>query len=86
MTNSHTPVVVDTTSVKQGDLTPSLVLSELNESLREQISQWAYVQRSLRLFDGPRIHLYKLPRLIDWTRTQAMNDAGDIIEEVLTSL
>ena len=85
MTNSDTPVVVDTTSVRPGDLTSSLVLSELSESLREQISQWAYVQRGLRLFDGPRIHLYKSPRLIDWTRTQAMNDAGDIIEEVLTS-
>jgi hypothetical protein len=86
MTNSDTPVVVDTNSIRLSDLTSALVLSELSESLREQISQWAYVQRSLRLFDGPRIHLYKSPRLIDWTRTQAMNDAGDIIEEVLTSL
>jgi len=86
MTNSDTPVVVDTNSIRSSDLTSALVLSELSESLREQISQWAYVQRSLRLFDGPRIHLYKSPRLIDWTRTQAMNDAGDIIEEVLTSL
>ena len=86
ITNSDTPVVVDTNSVRSGDLTSSLVLSELSENLREQISQWAYVQRGLRLFDGPRIHLYKSPRFIDWTRTQAMNDAGDIIEEVLTSL
>ena len=86
ITNSDTPVVVDTNSVRSGNLTSSLVLSELSESLREQISQWAYVQRGLRLFDGPHIHLYKSPRFIDWTRTQAMNDAGDIIEEVLTSL
>jgi hypothetical protein len=86
MTSSDTPVVIDTNSIRSGDLTSSLVLSELSESLREQISQWAYVQRGLRLFDGPRIYLYKSPRLIDWTRTQAMNDAGDLIEEVLTSL
>jgi hypothetical protein len=86
MTNSDTPVVIDTHSIRSGDLTSSLVLADLGESLTEQISQWAYVQRGLRLFDGPRIHLYKSPRLIDWTRTQAMNDAGDVIEEVLTSL
>ena len=67
-------------------VTSSRILSELSKSLREQISQWIYVQRGLRLFDGARIHLYKASRLIDWTRTQAMNDAGDILGEVLTEL
>ncbi len=80
------PVTLDTSKVRSGDLTTSLILSELNKGLREQVSQWIYVQRGLRLFDGPRIHLYKPPRLIDWTRTQAMNDAGDIVGEVLTEL
>ncbi len=86
MIDSDTPVAIDSNSIRPGNLTSSLVLSELSESLREQISQWIYVQRGLRLFDGPRIHLYKLPRLVDWTRTQAMNDAGDIVEEVIGSL
>ncbi|MBV9022161.1 MAG: N-6 DNA methylase [Ktedonobacteraceae bacterium] len=86
VTDSDTPIAIDSDSVRPSDLTSSLVLSELSKSLREQISQWMYVQRGLRLFDGPRIHLYKLPRLIDWTRTQAMNDAGDIVEEVIGSL
>jgi hypothetical protein len=80
------PVILDSSRVRPGDLTSSRILSELSRSLREQISQWIYVQRGLRLFDGPRIHLYKSPRLIDWTRTQAMNDAGDIVGEVLTEL
>ena len=80
------PVTLDTSKVRSGDLTASLILSELNKGLREQVSQWIYVQRGLRLFDGPRILLYKPPRLIDWTRTQAMNDAGDIVGEVLTKL
>ncbi len=84
--DSNTPVTLDSSRVRPGDLTSSLILSELSKSLREQISQWMYVQRGLRLFDGPRIHLYKSPRLIDWTRTQAMNDAGDIVGEVLTAL
>jgi len=84
--DTDTPVTLDSSRVRSGDLTSSLVLSGLSKSLKEQVSQWIYVQRGLRLFDGPRIHLYKSPRLIDWTRTQAMNDAGDIIGEVLTEL
>src|SRR6266849_5502455 len=84
--DTDTPITLDSSRVRPGDLTPSRILSELSRSLREQVSQWIYVQRGLRLFDGPRIHLYKSPRLIDWTRTQAMNDAGDIIGEVLTEL
>jgi len=80
------PVKLDSSRVRSGDVTSSRVLSELSRSLKEQVSQWIYVQRGLRLFDGARIYLYKSPRLIDWTRTQAMNDAGDIIGEVLTEL
>jgi methylase of polypeptide subunit release factors len=84
--DTDTPVTLDSSKVRPGDVTSSRILSKLSKSLREQVSQWIYVQRGLRLFDGPRIHLYKSPRLIDWTRTQAMNDAGDIIGEVLTEL
>jgi Eco57I restriction-modification methylase len=81
--NTDTPIALDSSKVRPGDVTSSRILSELSESLKEQVSQWIYVQRGLRLFDGPRIHLYKPSRLIDWTRTQAMNDAGDILGEVL---
>ncbi len=80
---TDTPITLDSSRVRPGDVTSSRILSELSESLKEQVSQWIYVQRGLRLFDGPRIHLYKPSRLIDWTRTQAMNDAGDILGEVL---
>ncbi len=84
--DTDTPVTLDSGRVRPGDVTSSRILSELSKSLGEQVSQWIYVQRGLRLFDGPRIHLYKPSRLIDWTRTQAMNDAGDILGEVLTEL
>jgi hypothetical protein len=49
----------------------------------EKHSQWVYVQRSIRIFDGPRVHIIKPSRLLDWTRTQAILDAGDLISEVL---
>ena len=72
-----TPIVKD---IEHGD-TESF--SKLQESLKQQHSQAVYVQRSLRVFDGPRFFMYKPSRLIDWTKTQALNDAVDLIGEVL---
>lgn len=59
-------------------------LSQLKQKLRQQFSQWVYVQRSLRILDGSKIYICKAPRLIDWTKTQALNDADDLIAEVLS--
>jgi N-6 DNA Methylase len=58
---------------------------ELQQSLRQQHSQSVYVQRSLRVFDKDKVYIYKPSRLIDWTTTQALNDATDLIGEVLDS-
>lgn len=77
LTNSRTPVNRD--DIQPGSITMARLLSELSQNLREKISQWVYVQRGLRLFDGPRVYIYKSPRLIDWTYVQAISDAGDII-------
>jgi hypothetical protein len=54
--------------------------------LRSAPSQWVYVQRSLRIFDGDRVVLVKASRRIDWTRMQALLDSDDIIAEVLSQL
>ena len=70
-------------SVEQGNNTMALLMEELSGNLREQVSQWVYIRRGLRLFDGPRIHIYKTPRVIDWTATHALIDAGDIIGELI---
>ena len=58
-------------------------LRQLREKLSEQFSQWAYVDRSLRVFGEDTVQLFKSPRLMDWTRTQALNDADAIIAEIL---
>jgi len=73
------PAPVNRDDIQPANITLAGLLSELVPSLREQVSQWIYVQRGLRLFDGPRVYIYKSPRLIDWTYAQALNDAGDII-------
>lgn len=79
VTNESGPFPVDDGCVRPGNKTRASLLTELSDNLRRQVSQWVYIQRGLRLFDGPRIHIYKTPRIIDWTRTQARIDAGDII-------
>ncbi len=61
------------------------LLSTFSQQLQEQFSQWVYVKRNLRVYDGNRIYIYKSPRLIDWTQTQAGLDAQDIIGHILTS-
>jgi len=65
-----------------GQMKPSL--SQLKQKLRQRFSQWVYVQRGLRVFNGSKVYICKAPRLIDWTKTQALNDADDLIAEVLS--
>lgn len=67
----------------QGDL--STLLNSIQERTKQKFSQWVYVQRSLRIFDSSQIYICKSPRLIDWTTTQALNDADDIIAEILSA-
>jgi len=67
----------------QGDL--SLFLSHIQEKAKQRFSQWVYVQRSLRIFEDSKVYICKSPRLIDWTRTQALNDSDDIIAEILSA-
>ena len=61
------------------------LLRKLREQLSEQFSQWAYVDRSLRVFGEDIVQVYKSPRLMDWTRTQALNDADAIIADLLAN-
>jgi hypothetical protein len=85
VTGEAGPIPLDSGSVKKGTKTMNKLLAELAGSLRRQLSQWVYVRRGLRLFSGPKIYLYKSPRIIDWTRTRARIDAGEIIGELIRS-
>ena len=85
ITKENEAIHIDEHSIKKVNSTIGETLANISDGLREQISQWVYVQRGLRLFDGPRVYIYKAPRLIDWTKTQAMNDAGDIIGQVVSN-
>ncbi|MGD9159155.1 MAG: N-6 DNA methylase [Desulfobacteraceae bacterium] len=77
------PVPVSRATIKKGDVNTASLFADLSNELKNNISQWAYVQKGLRLFDGPKIYIYKTPRLLDWSKTQAIIDAGDIIGELI---
>jgi hypothetical protein len=61
------------------------LMRKLREQLSQRFSQWVYVDRSLRVFEkeSDTVRVFKAPRLMDWTRTQALNDADAIIAEIL---
>jgi N-6 DNA methylase len=57
---------------------------KLQQSLGQEFSQWVYVQRGLSIFSPSSTTLCKVPHVLNWTRTQAMNDADDMIAEILS--
>ena len=79
-TSHPLPVVVKEQMAENTDL-----FARLRNELNKEFSQWVYIQRGLKIFEGTKVHIYKMPQLINWTRTQAFNDADDIIATVLSS-
>jgi hypothetical protein len=73
------------TEVREAKGDEAKTLESLLKAAEEKYCQWAYVKRSVRLFDGDTIHLIKPPRRLEWTETQAMLDADDIIAEGIES-
>jgi hypothetical protein len=55
---------------------------DILHAAQQKLAQWVYVCRSVRVFASNRIHICKPPRSLEWTETQALLDAADIIAEV----
>ncbi|GAA5482737.1 HsdM family class I SAM-dependent methyltransferase [Haloferula sargassicola] len=73
------------TEVREAKGTEAKTLRSLLDAAEEKYCQWAYVKRSVVLRDGDTLHLIKPPRRLEWTETQAMVDADDIIAEGIES-
>jgi hypothetical protein len=58
-------------------------LAETRQRLIEQRAQWLYFNRNLRVYEGSRTHLLKPLQRFHWTRTQAAQDAAEIIADCL---
>jgi hypothetical protein len=79
---THRPQAIDVLNANDNSKTRR-EMRKLREQLSERFSQWAYVDRSLRVFGEDTVQIFKSCRLVDWTRTQALNDADAIIAEIL---
>jgi len=71
--------------VKEASSQNGQMFAKLQKGLKAEFSQWIYVQRGLKIFAPSSVSLYKVPQLINWTRTQAMNDADEMIAEILST-
>ncbi len=60
-------------------------LADARARLIEQRGQWLYFNRNLRIYDGLGTYILKPLQRLQWTRTQAIQDAGEIIGDSLRS-
>jgi len=60
-------------------------LARARSNLIEHRTQWLYFNRNLRIYDGPRTYILKPLQHLHWTRTQAIQDAMEIIADSLES-
>jgi hypothetical protein len=58
------------------------VVRDILSAAEQEYAQWIYVRRSVRVFAGKTIHVCKPARRLEWTETQAVLDAADIVAEV----
>ena len=60
------------------------VLENIKKGIQNRFSQWVYIQRELRFFSTREtFYICKSPRLVDWTQSQAISDANDLIGKTL---
>jgi hypothetical protein len=58
-------------------------LAETRQRLTEHRAQWLYFNRNLRVYEGSRTYVLKPLQHFHWTRTQAIQDASEIIADCL---
>jgi hypothetical protein len=58
-------------------------LAETRRQLVEHRAQWIYFNRNLRIYEGSRTYVLKPLQRFHWTRTQAIQDAAEIIADCL---
>jgi N-6 DNA methylase len=58
-------------------------LAETRRRLTERRTQWLYFNRNLKVYEGSRTYVLKPLQRFHWTRTQAIQDATEIIADCL---
>jgi len=60
-------------------------VSQILAMAEHKFSQWMYIRRSVRVVFERKMYICKPSRKLEWTETQAILDAADVIAEVLES-
>ena len=60
-------------------------LAATRNELQEEIGQWIYFNRDLRIHDGTKTYLFKPMQRFHWTESQAMVDASEMIAETVSA-
>ena len=68
--------------VRMANKTEQDEVHSILQAAEHRMAQWVYVWRSVRVFAGNKIHICKPQRRLEWTETQALLDAADVIAEV----
>ena len=58
-------------------------MEKTRQRLRKQHRQWIYFDRNLRIYEGTKTFILKPLQRFQWTESQAMQDATEIIAETL---
>jgi len=61
-------------------------LEQTRRHLRQERAQWVYFDRNLRIYEGNRTYVLKPMQRFQWTESQAMADASEIITETVASM
>lgn len=70
-------------TVRNADAPESQELRKTREKLRVRFSQWIYLNRNLRIYEGSHTYILKPMQRFHWTESQAMADAAEIFSESL---
>jgi hypothetical protein len=69
--------------VIDGDDVENVLVEQILKLAQRECGQWAYVRRSVRVFGGKQVHICKPARRLEWTETQALMDAADLVSEIV---
>ncbi len=72
-------------TVTSADRPTARALAATRNELQEEIGQWVYFDRDLRIHDGTKTYLFKPMQRFHWTESQAMVDASEMIAETVSA-
>ncbi len=65
--------------VLRADAEGARAMARTRDQLRNELAQWVYFDRSLRIYRGANTYIFKPIQRMHWTRTRAMLDAADVV-------